>query len=294
MTARLFDNEDWQRMDADAAAPSFLSDPASDMPGPSDVGSLVFQPDGPSYGHTEYQRPGRHAAPSYPPLTHADPNSYGSYGGQHGYEHGYEQSYQPPVYEPSYQPEASYVPDPRYDPSPRQHGWDPLTDPWPAEHAAPAGPAYPEPLPDYSSPAPQYVQPEGSWFREGAPSLPPQSGPSDISARYAALMTAPTPSPSRSVGVAHSTEYDVALTGPLGLPELGFVAGQWYSLSGLNPRAIAVRDALRADIDQASSIVQVTCWWMRENRDAPRAIDLATEMALAVSEFLKTGTHALR
>lgn len=81
--------------------------------------------------------------------------------------------------------------------------------------------------------------------------------------------------------------YDVTLMGPLGAPEFGFGGGQWYSLAGENAREVAVAEAISAHPDKAGQIVQLACWWLREQPQTARALDLATELAMAVSELAR-------
>lgn len=78
--------------------------------------------------------------------------------------------------------------------------------------------------------------------------------------------------------------YDVTLTGPLGTADLGFTGGHWYSLAGGEARPVSVGDAIWSHPELSGQIVQVTCWWMREHPKSERAIDLATELAMAVSD----------
>lgn len=89
--------------------------------------------------------------------------------------------------------------------------------------------------------------------------------------------------------------YDVSLTGPLGTIDLGFAGGHWYSLAGDESRPVTTGEAMRSHPELVGQIVQVVSWWMRENPKTDRALDLATELAMAVSEVVRTErTHAVR
>ncbi len=81
--------------------------------------------------------------------------------------------------------------------------------------------------------------------------------------------------------------YDVTLMGPLGDPEFGFGGGRWYSLIGEQTREVPVGDALSAHPDKAGQIVQLACWWLREQPNTARALDLATELSMAVAELAR-------
>ena len=120
--------------------------------------------------------------------------------------------------------------------------------------------------------------PSGPLPRHGT--WPPSAGVPDSPAgltRSAATLPKPVP----------DSAYDVTLTGPLGSPDLGFTGGRWYSLTGEESRPVAVGDAVWSHPELAGQIVQVACWWMRENPKADRALDLATEVAMAVSDAVR-------
>ncbi len=81
--------------------------------------------------------------------------------------------------------------------------------------------------------------------------------------------------------------FDVTLMGPLGEPEFGFTGGQWYSLTGESAREVTVGEAILAHPDKAGPIVQLACWYLREKPSTGRALDLATELAMAVSDLAR-------
>jgi hypothetical protein len=81
--------------------------------------------------------------------------------------------------------------------------------------------------------------------------------------------------------------FDVTLMGPLGEPEFGFHGGQWYSLTGETAREVTVGEAILAHPDKAGPIVQLACWYLREKPSTGRALDLATELAMAVSDLAR-------
>lgn len=81
--------------------------------------------------------------------------------------------------------------------------------------------------------------------------------------------------------------FDVTLMGPLGDPEFGFQGGQWYSLTGDGVREVTVGEAIVAHPDKAGPIVQLACWYLREKPSTARALDLATELAMAVSDLAR-------
>ncbi|MBA3744715.1 hypothetical protein [Sporichthya sp.] len=81
--------------------------------------------------------------------------------------------------------------------------------------------------------------------------------------------------------------FDVTLMGPLGEPEFGFTGGQWYSLTGETAREVTVGVAILAHPDKAGPIVQLACWYLREKPSTGRALDLATELAMAVSDLAR-------
>ena len=80
-----------------------------------------------------------------------------------------------------------------------------------------------------------------------------------------------------------SDAYDVTLAGPLGLVELGFRAGYWYSVTDRSERQVSVAEAMRRNPELSSQITQLVCWWMRQHPMSDRAMDLATELSIAVS-----------
>ena len=122
--------------------------------------------------------------------------------------------------------------------------------------------------------------PSGPLPRHGT--WPPTSGVPDSPAGLAPSLGATTPAKA-----VPDASYDVTLTGPLGTADLGFTRGQWYSLAGDESRAVAVGDAVWSHPELAGQIVQVACWWMRENPKSDRALDLATEIAMAVSDAVR-------
>ncbi|MFL6110263.1 MAG: hypothetical protein ACJ786_02770 [Catenulispora sp.] len=82
-------------------------------------------------------------------------------------------------------------------------------------------------------------------------------------------------------------QYQVVLQDTLGHPALGFRDGTWYRLTVSGPQALQLRGAIRTCPHAAGSIVQIACWWMRENPTQNRALDLATELALTVGELVR-------
>lgn len=87
--------------------------------------------------------------------------------------------------------------------------------------------------------------------------------------------------------VDSTPRFDVTLMGPLGDPEFGFSGGQWFSLTGDSVREVTVGDAIVAHPDKAGPIVQLACWYLREKPSTGRALDLATELAMAVSDLAR-------
>lgn len=83
------------------------------------------------------------------------------------------------------------------------------------------------------------------------------------------------------------TQYDVVLPDSLGHPLLAFKNGQWFRFSagGAGASPVTVRTAVLEHGELAGSVVQIICWWMRENSRRERALDIATELALAVTEL---------
>ncbi|NUP49784.1 MAG: hypothetical protein HOW97_21105, partial [Catenulispora sp.] len=82
-------------------------------------------------------------------------------------------------------------------------------------------------------------------------------------------------------------QYHVVLQDSLGHPALGFREGTWFRLTVSGPQALQLRGAIRTCPHAAGSIVQIACWWMRENPTQPRSLDLATELALTVGELVR-------
>ncbi len=88
--------------------------------------------------------------------------------------------------------------------------------------------------------------------------------------------------------------FHVVLPDALGNPALGFRDGTWFRLGlGGRPQPLMARSAILEYPDQAGSVVQICCWWMRENHAHPRALDLATELAITVAEMAR-GTARVR
>jgi hypothetical protein len=81
--------------------------------------------------------------------------------------------------------------------------------------------------------------------------------------------------------------YQVVLPDSVGQAALGFRDGSWFRLNSGTPHAVPIRSAIIICPHAAGSIVQIVCWWMRENIRSPRALDLATELALAVGELAR-------
>jgi hypothetical protein len=82
-------------------------------------------------------------------------------------------------------------------------------------------------------------------------------------------------------------QYQVVLPDPVGKPAVGFREGSWFRLNSGAPHPIPIRSAIILCPHAAGSIVQIICWWMRENSRNARALDLATELALAVGELAR-------
>jgi len=81
--------------------------------------------------------------------------------------------------------------------------------------------------------------------------------------------------------------YQVVLPDSVGQAAIGFRDGAWFRLNGGAPHPVPIRSAIIICPHAAGSIVQIVCWWMRENTRSPRALDLATELALAVGELAR-------
>ncbi|GAA0610609.1 hypothetical protein GCM10009547_10800 [Sporichthya brevicatena] len=97
----------------------------------------------------------------------------------------------------------------------------------------------------------------------------------------------PEPRVESRVEVDPTPQFDVTLVGPLGDPEFGFTKGQWYALAGSSAREVTVGEAILAHPDKAGPIVQLACWYLREKPSTGRALDLATELAMAVSDLAR-------
>jgi hypothetical protein len=82
-------------------------------------------------------------------------------------------------------------------------------------------------------------------------------------------------------------QYQVVLPDSVGQAALGFRDGVWFRLNGGAPRPVLIRSAILLCPHAAGSIVQIVCWWMRENAHTSRALDLATELALCVGELAR-------
>jgi hypothetical protein len=73
----------------------------------------------------------------------------------------------------------------------------------------------------------------------------------------------------------------------VGQAALGFREGVWFRVNAGAPRPVPIRSAIILCPHAAGSIVQIACWWMRENARTSRALDLATELALCVGELAR-------
>ena len=82
-------------------------------------------------------------------------------------------------------------------------------------------------------------------------------------------------------------QYQVVLPDSVGQAALGFREGVWFRLNLGAPRPVLIRSAIVLCPHAAGSIVQIACWWMRENAHTSRALDLATELALCVGELAR-------
>ena len=82
-------------------------------------------------------------------------------------------------------------------------------------------------------------------------------------------------------------QYQVVLPDSVGQAALGFREGVWFRLNAGAPRPMLIRSAIILCPHAAGSIVQIACWWMRENARTARALDLATELALCVGELAR-------
>jgi hypothetical protein len=81
--------------------------------------------------------------------------------------------------------------------------------------------------------------------------------------------------------------FQVVLPDAVGQATVGFREGVWFRLNSGTPHPVPIRSAIILCPHAAGSIVQIVCWWMRENPRAPRALDLATELALTVGELAR-------
>jgi hypothetical protein len=82
-------------------------------------------------------------------------------------------------------------------------------------------------------------------------------------------------------------QYQVVLPDSVGQAALGFRDGVWFRVNAGAPRPVPLRSAIILCPHAAGSIVQIACWWMRENARTSRALDLATELALTVGELAR-------
>lgn len=82
-------------------------------------------------------------------------------------------------------------------------------------------------------------------------------------------------------------QFQVVLPDSVGQAALGFREGVWFRVNAGAPRPVPIRSAIILCPHAAGSIVQITCWWMRENARTSRALDLATELALCVGELAR-------
>jgi hypothetical protein len=82
-------------------------------------------------------------------------------------------------------------------------------------------------------------------------------------------------------------QYQVVLPDSVGQAALGFREGVWFRVNAGAPRPVPIRSAIILCPHAAGSIVQITCWWMRENGRTSRALDLATELSLCVGELAR-------
>jgi hypothetical protein len=193
----------------------------------------------------------------------------------------------------------------------------------PAAHAAPAPslPAPPLPSPPPApvtdapaayaspSPAPAHIPGPAPAPFESGPLGPPPFGNSPATTLAGrpyvsatpftdgALATAPAPVEAQHEPPAYDSrlpeprqsdsQFDVVLPDQAGDPALAFKNGQWFKLGagGITSSPITVRSAVLDHSNLAGSVVQILCWWMRENSRRERALDIATELALAVTEL---------
>ena len=180
-------------------------------------------------------------------------------------------------------PAPAYVPAPASPPS----GYAAAPSPAPAYVPAPASPpsgyaAAPSTAPafgDYSSGlgAGHHEQAPATYTNGSLAAAPSYPEPHDIPS-YDSLLPEPRQADS---------QFDVVLPDPAGSPMLAFKNGQWFKLGagGITSSPITVRSAVLEYSDMAGSVVQILCWWMRENSRRERSLDIATELALAVTEL---------
>ena len=82
-------------------------------------------------------------------------------------------------------------------------------------------------------------------------------------------------------------QYQVVLPDSVGQAALAFREGVWFRVNSGAHRPVPIRSAIILCPHAAGSIVQITCWWMRENGRTSRALDLATELSLCVGELAR-------
>lgn len=206
-------------------------------------------------------------------------------------------------------------------------GWDPLSDPWPGEELEPThleavvreevdplGLAYPswfdarswrsgaaQESGDEVALAPEaettevdvvgaavehallQTQPYDLWNEHPSGPLP-QAGamPANLT-----VPESPAELMSPSALATATVAFDLTLTGPLGGPEFGFAEGRWLSITDTGARQVSVSTVLIAHPEKAGQVTQLVCWWLRENPNCARAIDLGTELSLAVSDLVR-------
>lgn len=59
--------------------------------------------------------------------------------------------------------------------------------------------------------------------------------------------------------------FQVVLPDSVGQATIGFRDGVWYRLNSGAPHGVPIRSAIILCPHAAGSIVQIACWWMREN-----------------------------
>lgn len=82
-------------------------------------------------------------------------------------------------------------------------------------------------------------------------------------------------------------QFQVVLPDAVGQAAVGFRDGVWFRLNNGAPHPVPIRTAIILCPHAAGSLVQIVCWWMREHPRTPRALDLATELALTVGELAR-------